>query len=114
MLLLAEAIQGLLALAEEEPGAADKLGEVTTAKAWAVQHILNSCQKRKEKLVFFCQYLTDLDELELIFQEVLGSNPVPALTDDACLQCSVVQCMSQPCLCSGVIHSFISFTIDVG
>ena len=91
-MLLAEAIQGLLALAEEASGTEPKLGQTHTAKAWAVQHILNSCQKRKEKLVIFSQWLPDLDELELFFQEVLGSNPVPALIDDACLQRSAVQC----------------------
>ena len=73
MYLRAEAIQGLLALAEEESGSSPKLGQASTSKAWAVQHILGSCQKRQEKLVIFCQFLTDLDELESVFEEVMGS-----------------------------------------
>lgn len=64
------AVRQLLSVADnlEEEGSA--LGQGTTAKAWAVQHILQSCIRRKEKLVIFSQYLMDLDELELVLQEV--------------------------------------------
>ena len=66
----AEAVQQLLAVADDLDAKGTPIGKGTTAKAWAVQHILLSCKKRKEKLVIFSQYLTDLDELELVLQEV--------------------------------------------
>ena len=66
----AEAVQRLLALAKEEAADGCNLSKAGTAKAWAVQHILQSCQRRKEKLVIFCQFLTDLDEMELVLQQV--------------------------------------------
>ena len=63
-------MQQLLAVADELADKGTALGKGTTAKAWAVQHILHSCEKRKEKLVIFSQYLMDLDELEHVLQQV--------------------------------------------
>ena len=63
-------MQQLLALADDLAEKGTALGKGTTAKAWAVQHILHSCEKRKEKLVIFSQYLMDLDELEHVLQQV--------------------------------------------
>jgi len=63
-------VQQLLAVADDLADKGTALGKGTTAKAWAVQHILHSCEKRKEKLVIFSQYLMDLDELEQVLQQV--------------------------------------------
>ena len=51
-------------------GAGTPLGGGRTAKAWATHHILQRCQKRGEKLVIFCQYLTDLDDIEAGLKQV--------------------------------------------
>ncbi|KAL0036516.1 hypothetical protein WJX77_010974 [Trebouxia sp. C0004] len=64
-----EAVQQLLAVAGDLADKGTALGKGTTAKAWAVQHILHSCEKREEKLVIFSQYLMDLDELEHMLQQ---------------------------------------------
>ena len=72
---VAEAVQQLLAVRDELEDAGTPLGAGRTAKAWATQHILQRCQKRGEKLVIFCQYLTDLDEIEA------GLKQVPAKLD---------------------------------
>ncbi|DBA87025.1 TPA: hypothetical protein ACH3X2_000400 [Trebouxia sp. C0005] len=63
-----EAVQQLLAVADDLAEKGTALGQVTTAKAWAVQHILHRCKKHNEKLVIFSQYLMDLDELEHVLQ----------------------------------------------
>ncbi len=63
-------MQQLLAVADDLADKGTALGKGTTAKAWAVQHILHSCVKRTEKLVIFSQYLMDLDELEHVLQQV--------------------------------------------
>ena len=85
-------MQQLLAVADDLANKGTALGKGTTAKAWAVQHILHSCEKRKEKLVIFSQYLMDLDELEHVLQQVsqaytevhtwlcLMKRPAPVLT----------------------------------
>ena len=74
----AEVVQQLLAVAEELKVAGTPLGAGPTAKAWATQHILQRCIKRGEKLVIFCQYLTDLDNIEAALQQVV--------TNDACVR----------------------------
>lgn len=68
---VAEVVQQLLAVAEELEAAGTPLGAGPTAKAWATQHILQRCIKRGEKLVIFCQYLTDLDNIEAALQQVV-------------------------------------------
>ncbi len=85
-------MQQLLAVADDLADKGTALGKGTTAKAWAVQHILHSCEKRNEKLVIFSQYLMDLDELEHVLQQVtkaytealtwlcLMKHPAPLLT----------------------------------
>ena len=70
----AEAVQRLLEVSDELTAAATPLGGSQTAKAWAVQHILQSCKKRGEKLVIFCQYLTDLDEIEIALKKVFAES----------------------------------------
>lgn len=69
--VVAEVVQQLLAVAEELASAGTPLGAGPTAKAWATHHILQRCIKRGEKLVIFCQYLTDLDNIEAALQQVV-------------------------------------------
>ena len=64
----------MLAVAEELEAAGTPLGAGPTAKAWATQHILQRCIKRGEKLVIFCQYLTDLDNIEAALQQVVKND----------------------------------------
>ncbi|MCJ1368637.1 hypothetical protein MMC16_007782 [Acarospora aff. strigata] len=66
----AEAVQQLLAVRDELEAAGTPLGAGRTAKAWATHHILQRCQKRGEKLVIFCQYLTDLNDIEAGLKQV--------------------------------------------
>ena len=73
-LVIAEAVQRLLEMRDELAGAGSPLGAGQTPKAWAVQHILQSCTKRGEKLVIFCQYLTDLDEIEVALKKVSATS----------------------------------------
>ena len=55
---------------DELEEAGTPLGAGRTAKAWATHHILQRCRKRGEKLVIFCQYLTDLDDIEAELKQV--------------------------------------------
>ena len=59
-----------MAVRDELEQAGTPLGAGRTAKSWATNHILQRCQKRGEKLVIFCQYLTDLDDIEAGLKQV--------------------------------------------
>lgn len=92
-----EAIAKLLEVAEELAADGHPFDKVTTGKAWAVQHILQSCNKKgkEEKLVIFAQYLMDLDELELALQQVISS-----LNSRPCTAKQEHHCKSAPFQCS--------------
>ena len=92
---VAEAAQRLLAVRDELEAAGTPLGAAQTAKAWAVQHILQSCQKRREKLVIFCQYLTDLDEVEGVLSKVCSDNPPQVGPAALCRLCQVPAVQSE-------------------